>query len=118
MNSKFVYDFGGNKTDGGADLRNLLGGKGANMAEMSNLDIPVPPGFTITTEVCTHFMNNGGGYPDGLESQVSQSVKRLEDEIECTGDSTVLVSATTIDAALELDLRTGELVSSSWPRRP
>jgi len=95
MSSKYVYDFGGSSTDGGADMKNLLGGKGANMAEMSNLGIPVPPGFTITTEVCTHFMNNDDGYPDGLEKQVAASIARLEKEFGATfgdHDNPLLVS--------------------------
>ena len=53
--TRWVYAFGGGKADGRADMKNLLGGKGANLAEMSNLGLPVPPGFTITTEVCTCF---------------------------------------------------------------
>jgi pyruvate,orthophosphate dikinase len=57
--TKWVYCFGGGKAEGRADMRNLLGGKGAGLAEMSNLGLPVPPGFTITTEVCTHFYANG-----------------------------------------------------------
>lgn len=75
---KYVYSFGGGKADGGADLRNLLGGKGANIAEMTGLGIPVPPGFTITTEVCTHFMNNEQTYPDGFAAEVNASIKTLE----------------------------------------
>ena len=57
--TKWVYSFGGGAAEGRADMRNLLGGKGANLAEMSSLGLPVPPGFTITTEVCTHFYANG-----------------------------------------------------------
>src|SRR5215813_896213 len=56
---KWVYTFGDGKAEGRADMRNLLGGKGANLAEMANLGLPVPPGFTITTEVCTYFYANG-----------------------------------------------------------
>ena len=68
--SKFVYFFGGGKADGTADMNNLLGGKGAGLAEMTNLGIPVPPGFTITTEVCTAFYANGRNYPEGSRTQV------------------------------------------------
>jgi len=75
--AKFVYFFGDGKAEGNAGMRNLLGGKGANLAEMTNLGIPVPPGFTITTEVCTYFMEKGS-YPDGLEEQVAEGVARLE----------------------------------------
>ena len=60
MVKQYVYAFGGGKADGRADMKELLGGKGANLAEMSKLGVPVPPGFTISTEVCTHFMKNDG----------------------------------------------------------
>ena len=60
MAEKRVYFFGGGKAEGNAKMKELLGGKGANLAEMSSLGIPVPAGFTITTEVCTHFMKTGG----------------------------------------------------------
>ena len=62
---KYVYDFG-NKTDGDATQRSLLGGKGANLAEMAKIGLPVPPGFTITTEVCTYFYANKQSYPKVL----------------------------------------------------
>ena len=62
MAKKMVYSFGGGKADGTRDMKNLLGGKGANLAEMSNLGVPVPPGFTITTEVCGHFYENKKTY--------------------------------------------------------
>ena len=61
--NKWVYSFGADATEGRADMKNLLGGKGANLAEMANLGLPVPPGFTITTEVCTYFYANGRNYP-------------------------------------------------------
>jgi pyruvate,orthophosphate dikinase len=67
---KWVYCFGNGKAEGRSDMRNLLGGKGAGLAEMSNLGLPVPPGFTITTEVCTYFYANGKCYPNELRSQV------------------------------------------------
>ena len=76
--SKLVYLFGGGKADGSADMRNLLGGKGAGLAEMTNLEIPVPPGFTITTEVCTAFYANGRRYPDELEAQVRDGMAFVE----------------------------------------
>ena len=60
MENKLIFEFSKDKTDGDASLNNLLGGKGANLAEMSNLDIPVPPGFTITTEACNDFMKQSG----------------------------------------------------------
>ncbi|MCC6345896.1 MAG: pyruvate, phosphate dikinase, partial [Nitrospirales bacterium] len=75
---KYVYFFGGGKADGKADMKNLLGGKGANLAEMVNLDIPVPPGFTITTEVCTLYYKNKRNYPDELTSQVDAALAKVE----------------------------------------
>ncbi len=77
---KYVYDFG-KKTDGDATQRSLLGGKGANLAEMARMGLPVPPGFTITTEVCTHFYANGNNYPDVLEAQVRKSVALTEKQL-------------------------------------
>ena len=78
MSEKHVYGFGPGMTDGDAEMKNLLGGKGANLAEMSKLDIPVPPGFTITTEVCAHFNENKQSYPENLEAQMKHSLKDLE----------------------------------------
>jgi pyruvate, orthophosphate dikinase len=77
--TKWVYNFGAGSADGGADLRTLLGGKGANLAEMSNLGLPVPPGFTITTEVCTYFYKNGQNYPDDLRPAVEAALKHVGD---------------------------------------
>jgi pyruvate, orthophosphate dikinase len=74
---KWVYGFGGGKAEGRAAMRNLLGGKGAGLAEMANLGLPVPPGFTITTEVCTFFYANRKTYPADLESQVTAALERL-----------------------------------------
>ena len=71
---KWVYAFGDGKAEGRARLRDLLGGKGANLAEMANLGLPVPPGFTITTEVCTYFYRHGKTYPDELKSQVDAAL--------------------------------------------
>ncbi|HUZ73852.1 MAG TPA: pyruvate, phosphate dikinase [Stellaceae bacterium] len=79
--TKWVYGFGEGSAEGRADMRNLLGGKGANLAEMSNLGLPVPPGFTITTEVCTHFYANGMTYPDALKPQVAAALAALERRI-------------------------------------
>ncbi len=75
---KWVYSFGGGKNEGRAEMKNLLGGKGANLAEMSSLGLPVPPGFTITTEVCTAFYANGRKYPDDLQLQVDAAMRNLE----------------------------------------
>jgi len=76
--AKRVYFFGGGKAEGNKDMKNLLGGKGANLAEMTNLGAPVPPGFTITTEVCTEFYKVGGKLPPGLEADVSAAVAKME----------------------------------------
>ena len=75
--TKWVYSFGAGSADGRADMRTLLGGKGANLAEMSNLGLPVPPGFTITTEVCTAFYKNGRQYPDDLKPSVEAALKHV-----------------------------------------
>jgi pyruvate,orthophosphate dikinase len=77
---KYVYDFG-KKTDGDASQRSLLGGKGANLAEMARIGLPVPPGFTITTEVCSHFYANNQSYPEILEEQVRKSVALTEKQL-------------------------------------
>ena len=76
--SKWVYSFGAGHNEGRADMRNLLGGKGANLAEMASIGLPVPPGFTLTTEVCTAFYQNQRQYPNDLGKQVSQAMARLE----------------------------------------
>jgi len=75
---KYVYFFGGDKAEGGDDLKNLLGGKGAGLAGMVNLGIPVPPGFTITTEACVYFYKHNGTFPDGLKEQVLDNLKKVE----------------------------------------
>ncbi|MQX36440.1 pyruvate, phosphate dikinase [Roseospira navarrensis] len=76
--SKWVYFFGDGQADGRADMKNLLGGKGANLAEMSSLGVPVPAGFTITTEVCTFYYDNNETYPDDLKNQVMENLGRIE----------------------------------------
>jgi len=75
---KSVYFFGNKKADGNADMKNLLGGKGANLAEMTNLGIPVPAGFTITTEVCTYYYQNAQSFPQDLDKQIKLSIKKVE----------------------------------------
>lgn len=72
--AKWVYSFGNGTAEGAADMRNLLGGKGANLAEMSSLGLPVPPGFTITTEVCTWYYDHERAYPDTLKAQVDEAM--------------------------------------------
>jgi pyruvate,orthophosphate dikinase len=76
--TKWVYRFGDGAAEGRADMKNLLGGKGAGLAEMSNLGLPVPPGFTITTEVCTFFYAQGKSYPAELKDQVADGLAALE----------------------------------------
>jgi pyruvate,orthophosphate dikinase len=76
--TKWVYTFGDGQAEGRADMKNLLGGKGANLAEMSSLGVPVPAGFTITTEVCTHFTQNDRTYPEALAAQVAEGIAHVE----------------------------------------
>ncbi|MFA4893925.1 MAG: pyruvate, phosphate dikinase [Brevundimonas sp.] len=76
--TQWVYGFGGGSADGDASMKNLLGGKGANLAEMSSLGLPVPPGFTITTEACVHYYSNAQTYPDALAAQVAAGLKKVE----------------------------------------
>ncbi len=101
--TKWVYSFGGGSADGSADLRNLLGGKGANLAEMASLGLPVPPGLTITTEVCTYYYDNGESYPDALKGQVEEALTKIEEEVGARfGD---------VSAPLLVSVRSGARVS-------
>ncbi|OGU76066.1 MAG: pyruvate, phosphate dikinase [Ignavibacteria bacterium RBG_16_34_14] len=75
---KYVYFFGGKKAEGKAEMKSLLGGKGANLAEMVNIGLPVPAGFTITTEVCTYYYNNNKKYPKELKAQIQDALKKVE----------------------------------------
>ncbi|MBN2651859.1 MAG: pyruvate, phosphate dikinase [Spirochaetales bacterium] len=75
---KYVYFFGNGAAEGKADMKEMLGGKGANLAEMTNLGIPVPPGFTISTKVCDMFYKNDKQYPEGLREEVAETLKKLE----------------------------------------
>ena len=75
--AKWVYSFGGGKAEGASAMKNLLGGKGANLAEMANLGLPVPPGFTISTEVCTYYYANGQTYPAELKAQVEAALAEV-----------------------------------------
>ncbi|MBX9574818.1 MAG: pyruvate, phosphate dikinase [Caulobacteraceae bacterium] len=87
--TKWVYGFGGGSADGDASMKNLLGGKGANLAEMSSLGLPVPPGFTITTEACVHYYSNGQTYPADLAEQVKAGLAQVERVVGKTfGDAT------------------------------
>jgi pyruvate,orthophosphate dikinase len=92
---KWVYRFGAGRSEGTAAMRELLGGKGANLAEMSNLGLPVPPGFTITTEVCRLYYDNVGAYPDGLESTVEEAMAAIGEAVDAKfgdADRPLLVS--------------------------
>ena len=88
MTEKYVYLFGTSQSEGDKEMRNLLGGKGANLAEMAQLGLPVPAGFTITTEVCTHYYNHDKTYPNSLKSQVERAVAEVEKTMGmCFGDA-------------------------------
>jgi pyruvate,orthophosphate dikinase len=88
MAEKYVYFFGNGKAEGRADMKNLLGGKGANLAEMTSIGLPVPPGFTISTEVCTYYYANGETYPASLNDEVEANLKQVEQIMERTfGDA-------------------------------
>src|SRR5438093_496261 len=76
--ARYVYAFGAGRKDGRADMKDLLGGKGANLAEMARLGLPVPPGFTISTEVCTYYYAHGRSYPPALRAEVAQALARIE----------------------------------------
>jgi len=77
-NHKYVYSFGAGKADGNGSMKALLGGKGANLAEMSRIGLPVPPGFTISTEVCTYYYQNKKTYPSALQAQMEAGVRNME----------------------------------------
>ena len=82
--TKWVYQFGTGRNDGNAGMRNLLGGKGANLAEMASLGLPVPPGFTITTEVCQAYYTGGNKLPDGLEAEVAAALAAVGKAVGAT----------------------------------
>ena len=75
---KMVYFFGDSKAEGNAKMKSLLGGKGANLAEMTNIDVPVPSGFTISTEVCDYYYKHGNRYPADLRKQIDLNISKLE----------------------------------------
>jgi pyruvate,orthophosphate dikinase len=100
---KWVYSFGGGSADGEATMRNLLGGKGANLAEMSRIGLPVPPGFTVTTEVCTHFYGHERSFPAGLSGQIDEALEAITAITGKTFGST--------DNPLLLSVRSGARVS-------
>ncbi|HEY0900599.1 MAG TPA: PEP/pyruvate-binding domain-containing protein, partial [Micavibrio sp.] len=103
MSTQWVYRFGADKTEGNAKMKELLGGKGANLAEMSSLGLPVPPGFTVTTEVCTHYYSHDKTYPAALKAQVAAALTALEAQMgDQFGDP---------DHPLLLSVRSGARVS-------
>jgi len=79
MSAKYVYFFGNGEAEGNGEMKNLLGGKGANLAEMTSIGLPVPAGFTITTEGCTEFYENERNYPEGLRNEVTRNLVRVEE---------------------------------------
>lgn len=89
MAAKYVYFFGADQTEGGGQMRNLLGGKGANLAEMTAIGLPVPAGFTLTTELCTEFYRNDRRYPEGVREELAENLAKLEKAMDKRfGDST------------------------------
>ncbi len=81
-NVKYVYYFGGKKAEGTSEMKNLLGGKGANLAEMINIGLPVPPGFTLSTELCTYYYKNDQTYPASVKEEVDKAIAKLEKEMD------------------------------------
>ncbi|MCF8091201.1 MAG: pyruvate, phosphate dikinase [Desulfotignum sp.] len=79
--TRYIYEFGPHKTDGNASLKNLLGGKGANLAEMARMGLPVPPGFTISTDCCNRYFELGGRFPDTLEQQIMTAMTHIEKQM-------------------------------------
>ncbi len=78
---KFVYFFAAGEAEGGASMKNILGGKGANLAEMTAIGLPVPPGFTISTDICTHFYHEGGKLPEWVRPAVLEALAKVEQRI-------------------------------------
>ena len=78
MMTQWVYNFGGGSAQGDTTMKNLLGGKGANLAEMASLGLPVPPGFTLTTDVCTYYYDNSEQYPADMDAQIAQGLAHIE----------------------------------------
>ncbi|MFO7769024.1 MAG: pyruvate, phosphate dikinase, partial [bacterium] len=101
--SQHVYFFGDGQADGRGDQKTLLGGKGAGLAEMTRIGVPVPPGFTITTEVCTHFTDHDGAYPPGFEDEVEEALRRMEGILETEFGS--------VEAPLLVSVRSGAAIS-------
>src|SRR6056297_1319286 len=100
---KYIYFFGDNKTEGKKELKDLLGGKGANLAEMSNINIPIPPGFTISTIACKHYNQENNKLTEDMISEIQQNITKLEESTQKTfGDN---------NNPLLLSVRSGAAVS-------
>ncbi|MBU0899897.1 pyruvate, phosphate dikinase, partial [bacterium] len=85
---KYIYLFANGKAEGNALMKDLIGGKGSGLAQMTNIGIPVPPGFTITTEACIYYSENNKAYPDRLEEEILENLRKLEEAIgKKLGDS-------------------------------
>ena len=80
--TKWVYNFGFGNADGNASMRDTLGGKGANLAEMNKLGLSVPPGFTISTKVCDYYFQNNKSFPEKLNNEVSEAIEKIEKKLD------------------------------------
>src|SRR5439155_11974291 len=128
MSTKYVYFFGGKTADGDGKMKELLGGKGANLAEMCKIGLPVPPGFTITTEVCAAYYDHGKKLPEDAIPQIDEALKKVEATFgKKFGDPAdpLLVSVRS-GAALSMPGMMNTILTSAsatpawkgWPRRP
>ena len=113
MAEKLVYSFAGGASDGNGTMRNLLGGKGANLAEMCSLGLPVPPGFTITTEVCVNYYDNGKNLPTTLKDQVADALIKVEKDVGAKfgdGENPLLLSVRSGARASRPSIVTGKQI--------
>jgi Phosphoenolpyruvate synthase/pyruvate phosphate dikinase len=119
MAKKYVYFFGAGKAEGNKDMKDILGGKGANLAEMASIGLPVPPGFTISTEVCALFFKAGNKMPKEVEQQVMVNLKRLEkiSGQKFVGEANPLLVSVRSGAKFSMPGNDG-YHSQSWPERP
>ena len=116
---KHVYFFGAGKAEGKAEMKKLLGGKGANLAEMTNLGIPVPPGFTITTDVCRYYYDHGKTYPEDLDEQIAGNLAKVEEIMGMKfGDPSDPLLVSVRSGAAESDRETPSASGFGRPRRP
>ena len=112
--SKAIYFFGAGQADGQGSMKELLGGKGAGLAEMTRLGIPVPPGFTITTEVCNTFYAAGGELPAALKDEVRASLDRPEEQF-VRGPLSLFSKGREHDDSAAFVVEDGKYVSARWP---